>query len=78
MTSKPILEQRDQFNQRLTLHLELSNGEPARPEVYLKRLLKTQSLERWNGRQEEFQTWIAAQMTEYFKNLEVRIWGHSS
>ena len=75
--SKPITEQLDQFEQRLTLHLELANGEQAQPMIYLRRLLKTQSLEAWNGRQDEFRDWIAGQMADYFKRIEVRIWGHS-
>lgn len=76
--SKPILEQRDQFNQRLTLSLELENGEQAQPMIYLRRLLATQSLEAWNGRQEEFAEWIALSMTEYWKRVKVSIWGHSN
>jgi len=75
--SKPVMEQRDRFNQRLTLHLELENGERAQPGIYLSRLLRTQSLEDWNGRPEEFQKWIADAMTEYWKRVQVKIWGHS-
>ena len=73
-----IMEQRDRYNQRLTLHLELENGEQAKPQAYLNGLLKTQSLEAWNGRQEEFAEWIAASMAEYWKRVNVRIWGHSA
>ncbi len=48
--SKPVLEQRDRYNQRLTLHLEMANGELAQPMIYMKRLLKTQDLEAWKAR----------------------------
>jgi hypothetical protein len=72
------MEQRDKFNQRLTLHLELENGEQAQPMIYLRGLLKTQSLEAWNGDQEEFQKWIAESMANYWKRVQVRIWGHSN
>lgn len=73
-----IVEQRDRFNQRLTLHLELENGEMAQPQLYLKGLLRTQSLEAWNGHQEEFQEWIAQSMAAYWKRVQVKIWGHSN
>ncbi len=75
--SKPVLEQRDRFNQRLTLHLEMANGEQAQPLIYMKRLLKTQDLEAWNGRQDELRDWLAQSMADYFKNVTVKIWGHS-
>lgn len=75
--SKPIIEQRDRYEQRLTLHLEMANGEAAQPMVYLRRLLATQSLEGWNGRQDELRDWLADQMANYFRNLNVHIWGHS-
>ena len=74
--SKHIMEQRDRFNQRLTLHLEMDNGEAMNPQAYLKTLLKTQSLEGWNGRGDEFRDWIAAAMADYWKRCNVRIWGH--
>ncbi len=76
--SKPVLEQRDRYNQRLTLHLELANGEPAQPMIYMKRLLKTQDLEQWNGHPEELRDWLAESMANYFKNVTVKIWGHSA
>lgn len=76
--NKPLVEQRDKFNQRLTMHMELQNGETAQPMVYLRGLLKTQSLEAWNGHPEEFRDWIAEQMTAYFKRVEIKIWGHSN
>lgn len=78
MKSKPILEQRDRYNQRLTLSLELENGEMAQPGIYLSRLLKTQSLEQWNGRQAEFAAWIAQSMADYWNRVQVRIVGHST
>lgn len=78
MKTRPVLEQRDRYNQRLTLNLELANGEPAQPMIYLRRLLKTQSLEAWNGHADEFRDWIASRMSDYFKRIEVRIWGHSN
>jgi len=74
--SKPILEQKDQYQQRLTLHLELANGEPAQPMIYMRNLLKTQSLEVWNGNTDELRDWLAKQMHDYMKNLNVTIWGH--
>lgn len=76
--SKPVLEQRDRYNQRLTLHLELANGEPAQPMIYMKNLLKTQDLEAWNGKSEELRDWLADQMANYFRNVQVHIWGHSA
>jgi hypothetical protein len=76
--SKTILEQKDRFNQRLTMHLELENGETAQPMIYLRRLLKTQDLSAWNGHQDELRDWIADAMQNYFKRVQVRIWGHSN
>jgi len=77
-TTKHLMEQKDRFNQRLTLDLQMANGEKALPLTYLNRLLKTQSLEAWNGKQDEFRDWIADQMAIYFKNLEVRIYGYGN
>lgn len=77
--SKPILEQNDRFGQRLTLHLEMENGELFDANKYLRGLVKTQSLEAWNGRPEEFQKWIASQLANFAESqLKVRIWGHST
>ncbi len=78
MNAKKLVEQRDRYNQRLTMHLEMQNGETAQPMIYLRGLLRQQSLEAWNGKQDEFRDWIASQMSEYFKRLEVRIYGYSN
>lgn len=75
--SKPTITQLDRFEQRLTLHLELENGETYQPAIYLRGLLRTQSLEAWNGRQAEFAAWIREQMHAYNERLQVHIWGHS-
>lgn len=73
-TSKPIVEQRDRFNQRLTLHIESANGESANLQAYIRGLLKTQSLEKWNGSADELKAWLAESVAGYIRNLEVRIY----
>ncbi len=75
---KKLVEQRDRFNQKLTMHLEMANGDIAQPMLYMRGLLRQQSLEAWNGKPDEFRDWIAEQMAEYFKRLEVRIYGYSN
>jgi len=67
------MEQRDRHNQRLTLHLELENGEQAQPMIYMRRLLKTQDLSKWNGQPEAMRDWLAEQMANYFKRIQVHI-----
>lgn len=76
--SKPIVEQRDRFGQRLTLHIEQANGQTANLQAYIRGLLKTQSLEKWNGSPEELRNWLADSVAQYVRNLEVRIYVHSN
>lgn len=73
-----LLEQRDRFNQRLTLDLELDNGEKANFNSYVKGLVATQSLEAWNGNQDQFRDWIAKCVADYAQRLQVKIYGHSN
>lgn len=63
------MEQRDRYNQRLTLDLLLENGETAQPLIYLRGLLRTQSLEAWNGKQEDFAARIRKSMDDYFARV---------
>ncbi len=66
------------------LSLELANGEPAQPMLYMHRLLKTQDLKAWqriatnrggNGQTapDEMRDWLAEQMHAYFLNLTLKI-----
>lgn len=78
MKTKTLLEQRDRFNQRLTLEMELDNGEPVRLDSYVKKLVSTQSLEAWNGNSDKFKAWIAEQVSNYVIRSNLKIWGHSN
>lgn len=76
---KTLLEQRDKYNQRLTLHLlNPVNGRDVDLNKYVRDLVKTQSLPQWNGRQEEFKKWIADCIAAYLVRCDLRIYGYSN
>lgn len=74
-----LVEQRDRHGQRITLDLELENGERASLDKYVRGLLKSQSLEAWRSTPEELNQWLAGCVSNYIANaVKVRIWGHSN
>lgn len=78
MKTKHLVEQRNKFGQRLTLDVELKNGEPLNLNRYAKHLLQTQDLQAWQGAAEDLREWFAGEVQKFIMGADFNIYGHSN